>query len=234
MENITIVNILIWVSFVLINGFVVSYFSKRGENLATKKDIKIITEKVEEVKVKFTSEMEKYKKDLRVEERFKIERLLSERNAILDFGSELLTFIHDLTIYDNQEYINEKEYVNIRYKQIKKKSYKSLLDLSKLELIINDPKLLDVFQSLFKSVNSNLITLNIRMLEDMTELHIEWERRQIDTEEETNEWEGRRETLINNFTNQIKEKLKIIEPKIKNMKAITIQKLKEYVLIENA
>ena len=229
-----ILHVVGWIIFFLIiKGYLFSYYSKKGENLATKEDVKEITKIVEDVKTKFTNKIEEFKRDLRVEERFKIERLLSERNAILDFGSELLTFIHYLTVYDNHEFKSEIEYVKARYKQIKMTSYKSRIDLSKLELIINDTELLDAFQGLFISVRKTLIKHNFNMLNDMVELHGEWNQKQIDSMDESNEWEERRTKLLKNFTIQLKENLKMLDPKIKNLKAITIMKLKEYAHIDN-
>ncbi len=232
MEN-SVINLFGWVIFLILNGFLFSFFKKKAENKALLGDIKNLTEKVEEVKTKFTTEIEEFKRDLRVEERFKIERLLSERNAILDFGSELLTFIHYLINYDGQEFKNEIEYVNDRYKQIKKTTYKSTLDLSKLELIINDTELLGAFQGLFISVNTFLINHNLEMMKDMVELHREKDEGQYDSEDEFIKWEKSRTKLHREFRIQLKENLKMLDPKIKNMKAITIMKLKEYAHIDN-
>lgn len=56
--------------FVILSGLVqylISYFKEKGKNLATKEDIKDITQKVEEVKNIYSSSLEKYKVDLQKE-----------------------------------------------------------------------------------------------------------------------------------------------------------------------
>lgn len=195
-----ILNVVGWIIFFLIiKGYLFSYYSKEGENLATKEDVKEITKIVEYIKTKFTNKIEEFKRDLRVEERFKI----------------------------------EIEYVKARYKQIKKTTYKLILDLSKLELIINDTELLGAFQNLFKSVNTILIKHNFEMINDMVKLYDEKAEREYASVDVNNGWIERKTKLRKNFFNQLEENQKTLEPAIKNIKTITIVKLKEYAHIDN-
>lgn len=45
----------IWITFYFLRGYLPSYLNKKGENLATKEDVSKITEKIEEVKLDFSS-----------------------------------------------------------------------------------------------------------------------------------------------------------------------------------
>jgi hypothetical protein len=60
-----VMNLLTWVILIigglLLRSYLPSYFQQKGENLATKEDIKEITEKVEAVKAEYARQLELYK-----------------------------------------------------------------------------------------------------------------------------------------------------------------------------
>ena len=65
---IAIVILIILIPF-FIKVYLPSYFTEKGKNLATKEDIKEITDKIESVKTYYTKEIEAYKKQLELLEK---------------------------------------------------------------------------------------------------------------------------------------------------------------------
>lgn len=57
-------------------GFVFSYTKKRGENIATKHDLKSINDKIEEIKLEYSKKLEEYKSEL--SKKYEIEKILIE------------------------------------------------------------------------------------------------------------------------------------------------------------
>lgn len=76
MNTLTIILIISQVVLALFSGFVFSYTKKRGENIATKHDIKSITDKIEEIKLEYSKKLEEYKSELI--KKYEIEKILIE------------------------------------------------------------------------------------------------------------------------------------------------------------
>lgn len=74
MNTLTIVLIVSQVILAIISGFVFSYAKKRGENMATKHDIKSITDKIEEIKLEYSKKLEEYKTELT--KKYEIEKIM--------------------------------------------------------------------------------------------------------------------------------------------------------------
>lgn len=84
-----------------------SYLQQKGRNLATKEDIKEITDKIESVKTQYTKSIEELKADLSIRNEQKL-RILEKRNEAL------------LKLFEDcQELIIEKFSINLRYFLIK-------------------------------------------------------------------------------------------------------------------
>jgi hypothetical protein len=73
-----------------LGAFLGSYLKKKGENLATQEDLKNMTEKVEEIKTKFTTQIEELKSDLFLKTDTKSKYLTEKREAYLNLYSKLI------------------------------------------------------------------------------------------------------------------------------------------------
>lgn len=215
MENDLLINTIGW-AIVLSIIFFKSYFSKKGENLATKQDIREITRKVEEIK-----------RDLRVEERYKIERLLSEREAIINYGAKLITFVNYLVDLDFISNFNN-ENRNIRFIEIKKKTRELFLDYSKLELFIDDPALLKEFFEFMVLTNTGLVIRNLELIKDLNYINKEIYEIGIDSHEAVFFIEQRSNDLFKRGNEEITKDFEKLQPKIQSLKKIIIEKLKNY------
>jgi hypothetical protein len=77
-NNATIVDWWIYVliiAFSAIGGFIGAYLKKKGENLATKEDIEIITEKIEKIRSQYSEQLETVKASLQLSNQLKLAAL---------------------------------------------------------------------------------------------------------------------------------------------------------------
>lgn len=67
------INIITWIILIIggffLKSYLPGYFQKKGENLATKEDIKEITEKVEGIKAEYAKQLELYKNEINLIEK---------------------------------------------------------------------------------------------------------------------------------------------------------------------
>jgi len=76
MNALTIILIVSQAILAAVSGFMISYTKKRGENMATKHDIKSITDKIEEIKLEYSKKLEEYKSELT--RKYEIEKIMIE------------------------------------------------------------------------------------------------------------------------------------------------------------
>lgn len=87
-----------------------SYFTEKGKNLATSKDIEEITSKVEAIKIEFIKETEQLKANLNLITNFQSGLLSEEKNAIIEVNERYFSWLNMLThttlnvdTYENEE-----------------------------------------------------------------------------------------------------------------------------------
>jgi hypothetical protein len=79
MNTFTIILIVSEILLAIFAGFVLSYAKKRGENIATKHDIKSITDKIEEIKLEYSKKLEEYKSELT--RKYEIEKIMIDNKT---------------------------------------------------------------------------------------------------------------------------------------------------------
>jgi len=81
-----------------IAGFLGSYLRKKGENIATKEDIKDITEKIEKVRSQYSEQLETVKASLQLSNQLKLaalEERLEKHQEAYTFWTELMWSLDD-------------------------------------------------------------------------------------------------------------------------------------------
>lgn len=79
MNTITIILIVSQAILAIFTAVVISYAKKRGENMATKHDIKSITDKIEEIKLEYSMKLEEYKSELT--RKYEIEKIMIDNKS---------------------------------------------------------------------------------------------------------------------------------------------------------
>lgn len=105
-----------------------SYFNEKGKNLATKEDIREITEMVENVKHSFLNETEKFKNDLHKFSSIHLSLVAEEKKAIIDYNEFFSYWFNLLTDHQlgNIEIDNNDEVD--KYNKMIGESYRNFLN----------------------------------------------------------------------------------------------------------
>lgn len=135
-----LINLIFMICAVLFfKNYLPNYFSKKGENLATKEDIADITKKVEDVKHVFNKELSQYNAYIDVEKAIKINHRSEERKCLIDFHYYISEFFHESHSVDLKNIVNYK--LNFPLEDIKRQKLISLY-LTKIKLLVTKPEIL--------------------------------------------------------------------------------------------
>ncbi|OGD56770.1 hypothetical protein A2V71_01450 [Candidatus Berkelbacteria bacterium RBG_13_40_8] len=119
--------ILTWVIQVVVTGIFIylnSYLRQKGENKATKEDIKVITKKIEDIKKESQIELEKIKTLLQSQKDLSHSAYGYKFKALMEFFDLALEFRGQLSLnlgslYSDQEMSHGREISNTWYKMVK-------------------------------------------------------------------------------------------------------------------
>jgi hypothetical protein len=132
------------VVLILVIGYFIfhfkSYFKKKGDNLADKEDIEELTQIVEEVRLKYSADIEKLRAELSLGTQRRSSVFEEEKEALIVFFSQLNVWIWETLRIEAHEYYHGN-YEDLSDKIIKfREAYKKTnVALSKVQLLIKDP-----------------------------------------------------------------------------------------------
>jgi hypothetical protein len=129
----------------LLGGYLLFYSQQKGKNQADKQDLQKLTEIVEEVKRKNNEELELLKSSLSLLSNRQLQIFSEEKDAIVNFFSELNEWIWDSLSIPFNEY-NQTNYSDLSTRIIKMRdSYNKVnVTFSKVQLLVSDRNLTKV------------------------------------------------------------------------------------------